>query len=78
MQSDFSFHIVGSLDRISIQPGKTLKVVGTVIGPLKKHVGKLVFSAHMPAVLISMVYLGQDVLISQLDEDDQIPLQAQV
>ena len=35
-------HKKGSLDRISIQPGKTLKVIGTVIGPLKKHVGKVV------------------------------------
>lgn len=34
-------HKKGSLDRITIQPGKTLKVIGTVIGPLKKHVGKL-------------------------------------
>ena len=33
-------HKKGSLDRITIQPGKTLKVIGTVIGPLKKHVGK--------------------------------------
>ena len=35
-------HKKGSLDRITIQPGKTLKVIGTVIGPLKKHTGKLV------------------------------------
>ena len=34
-------HKKGSLDRITIQPGKTLKVIGTVIGPLKKHVGKI-------------------------------------
>ena len=33
-------HRKGSLDKISISPGKTLKVVGTVIGPLKKHIGK--------------------------------------
>ena len=32
-------HKKGSLDRITIQPGKTLKVIGTVIGPLKKHTG---------------------------------------
>ena len=33
-------HRKGSLDKISISAGKTLKVVGTVIGPLKKHIGK--------------------------------------
>ena len=33
-------HRKGSLDKISISPGKTLKVVGTVIGPLKKHIGR--------------------------------------
>ena len=33
-------HRKGSLDKISISPGKTLKVVGTVIGPLKKHIGE--------------------------------------
>eukprot|EP00090_Calanus_glacialis_P038278 TRINITY_DN6686_c0_g1_i1.p1 TRINITY_DN6686_c0_g1~~TRINITY_DN6686_c0_g1_i1.p1 ORF type:complete len:448 (+),score=136.48 TRINITY_DN6686_c0_g1_i1:29-1345(+) len=52
-------HKKGSLDRITIQPGKTLKVIGTVIGPLKKHVGK-------------------EVLISELDGADQIPIQGQV
>ena len=30
----------GNLDRISIHPGRTMRVIATVIGPLKKHVGK--------------------------------------
>ena len=32
--------ILGKLNRITIQPGRTLKVIGTVTGPLKKYVGK--------------------------------------
>jgi len=52
-------HRKGSLDKISISPGKTLKVVGTVIGPLKKHIGR-------------------DVLISELDVGDPVPIQSQI
>lgn len=40
-------HRKGSLDKISISPGKTLKVVGTVIGPLKKHIGERVDNIYI-------------------------------
>ena len=30
----------GNLDRLSIHPGRSMRVIATVIGPLKKHVGK--------------------------------------
>jgi len=52
-------HKKGSLDKITISPGKTLKVVGTVIGPLKKHIGR-------------------DVLVSELDVGDPVPIHSQV
>lgn len=40
-------HKKGSLDKITISPGKTLKVVGTVIGPLKKHIGRDVLVSEL-------------------------------
>ena len=46
----------GSLDKITISPGKTLKVVGTVIGPLKKHIGRDVLVSELdvgdPEILV--------------------------
>jgi len=43
-------HKKGSLDRITIQPGRTMKVIATVIGPLKKHVGKEVLISQLEGV----------------------------
>ena len=40
-------HRKGSLDRISILPGKTLKVIATVIGPVKKHAGRDVLVSQL-------------------------------
>lgn len=57
--SDDILSCSGSLDKITISPGKTLKVVGTVIGPLKKHIGR-------------------DVLVSELDVGDPVPIHSQV
>ena len=34
----------GNLDRLSIHPGRSMRVIATVIGPLKKHVGKYTIS----------------------------------
>ena len=31
----------GRLDRITIQPGRTMKIIATVLGPIKKYVGKI-------------------------------------
>ena len=31
----------GTLGRITIHPGRTMKVIGTVTGPLKKYIGEL-------------------------------------
>ena len=31
----------GRLDRITIQPGRTMKIIATVLGPLKKYVGEI-------------------------------------
>ena len=32
---------LGRLDRITIQPGRTMKIIATVLGPLKKYVGEI-------------------------------------
>jgi len=40
-------HKKGNLDRISIHPGRTMRVIATVIGPLKKHVGKTVMISQL-------------------------------
>ena len=69
-------HKKGSLDRITIQPGKTLKVIGTVIGPLKKHVGKCMINTHRP--YYRSLFTGKEVLISELDGAEQFPIQSQV
>ena len=42
------YPITGGLDRITIPPGRTMKVIATVIGTLAKYIGniyKLVFYA---------------------------------
>ena len=31
----------GRLDRITIQPGRTMKIIATVLGPLKKYIGEI-------------------------------------
>ena len=36
----FSFLIPGALGQITIYPGRTMKIIGTVTGPLKKYVGQ--------------------------------------
>lgn len=40
-------HKKGALDRITIQPGRTMKVIGTIIGPIKKHIGKTVMISEL-------------------------------
>merc|ERR1712013_857160 len=52
-------HKKGRLDRITIQPGRTMKIIATVLGPLKKYVGK-------------------EVLVSQMNEGQECPIQPQV
>ena len=42
LNSTNSFITAGRLDRITIQPGRTMKIIGTVLGPLKKYVGEIV------------------------------------
>ena len=42
MSSKNCFTTAGRLDRITIQPGRTMKIIGTVLGPLKKYVGEIV------------------------------------
>ena len=39
-QPTVTFHILGALGQITIYPGRTMKIIGTVTGPLKKYVGK--------------------------------------
>ena len=41
LSSTNSFITAGRLDRITIQPGRTMKIIGTVLGPLKKYVGEI-------------------------------------
>ena len=31
---------LGTLDRIVIHPGRTMKIIATILGPIKKYVGK--------------------------------------
>jgi hypothetical protein len=38
--------ILGTLDRITIQPGRSMKVIATIIGPIKKYVGKFKICAR--------------------------------
>jgi len=40
-------HKKGNLDRLSIHPGRSMRVIATVIGPLKKHVGKTVMISQL-------------------------------
>ena len=72
----------GSLDRITIKPGRTMRVIGTVIGPIKKYIGEK--SCHSP--FSSLVNTNQSdqanpgkmVMISQLDDRDDLPIEPQV
>ena len=54
----------GNLDRITIQPGRTMKIIATVIGPLKKHIGKSI-SFRLITSLCRSILLG--VLTDHLD-----------
>ena len=38
---------LGALGQITIYPGKTMKVIATVTGPLKKYVGKDLFQVDI-------------------------------
>jgi len=43
-------HKKGTLGRITIHPGRTMKVIGTVTGPLKRYVGKEVLVSQITGV----------------------------
>lgn len=43
-------HKKGTLGRITIHPGRTMKVIGTVTGPLKKYIGKEVLVSQISGV----------------------------
>ena len=53
-----------------------MKVVATVIGPLKKHVGK--YSVHITTAIV--INSGKDVLITELDTEggEDVPIEPQV
>jgi len=42
-----SINNTGALGQITIYPGRTMKIIGTVTGPLKKYVGKEVLVTQM-------------------------------
>ena len=72
-------NIPGKLKRITIQPGRTLKVIGTVTGPLKKYVGKnfkFKFLQNFMNLFISNS--GKEVLVSQIRGGEDCPIKPQV
>ena len=64
----------GALDRITIQPGRTMKVIGTIIGPIKKHIGEI----QIKSTKIIESSPGKTVMISELEGCDEFPIDSQV
>ena len=72
-------NIPGKLKRITIQPGRTLKVIGTVTGPLKKYVGKnFKFKFLQNFINLFISNSGKEVLISQIRGGEDCPIKPQV
>ena len=65
----------GRLDRITIQPGRTMKIIATVLGPLKKYVGEI---PDYQIFVINNHTLGKEVLVSQMNDGQECPIQPQV
>ena len=68
----------GTLGRITIHPGRTMKVIATVTGPLKKYVGEFSKKILRLKVFSSMAYLGKEVLVSQITGVRHYPVEPQV
>ena len=52
-----------------------MKVIGTVLGPLKKYVGKWKISHNEK---LKSFVLGKEVLVSQIDDGKMCPIKPQV
>lgn len=65
----------GRLDRITIQPGRTMKIIATVLGPLKKYVGEI---PDYKIFVINNHTIGKEVLVSQMNDGQECPIQPQV
>jgi hypothetical protein len=50
-----NLYFLGALGQITIYPGRTMKVIATVTGPLKKYVGK---DLHI-SISVSRLYYFQ-------------------
>ena len=68
----------GRLDRITIQPGRTMKIIATVLGPLKKYVGEIHDLQITRIFVMNYHTLGKEVLVSQMDDCKECPVQPQV
>ena len=72
-----NLYFLGALGQITIYPGRTMKVIATVTGPLKKYVGKdlhfkLIFSFK------TLSFPGKEVLVSQMRGGEDCPIKPQV
>jgi len=64
-------HRKGTLDKIVIHPGRTMKIIATILGPIKKYVGKEI----MISTLEGNKNLEVDSQVTRICENDNIGFQ---